>query len=295
VIRLPEDQNFDITSDAHWEAVHKRFTDFGVTPGIIEPMPNELHDHIKAGDENRDECIEKAIGMLPKMERLGIKAICFNWMAHIGWLRTTSEYPERGGAKVTAFCMEDFTPTGAKITHEQLWDNYKYFLDAILPHAEKHGVQFLLHPDDPPVPYLGNVGRIMINNANIHKAIFAIHPSDSLGLTLCQANFHIMGEDLFEIAREYKEKIGFIHFRNTTLIPGGFRVNYGLAMLYGILGSAAGTFGDLCFSVIKRQTGIKDYGNLIPGHGGVLDRFDSMIIVAPVTEAMLILIPLAVK
>lgn len=74
-----------------------------------------------------------------------------------------------------------------------------------------------------------------------------------------------------------------------------FKVNYGFALLYGVVGSVASVFGDLCFSVIKRQTGIKDYGNLIPGHGGVLDRFDSMMIVAPVTEAMLILIPLAVK
>ena len=74
-----------------------------------------------------------------------------------------------------------------------------------------------------------------------------------------------------------------------------FKVNYGFALIYGVVGSVASVFGDLCFSVIKRQTGIKDYGNLIPGHGGVLDRFDSMIIVAPVMEAMLILIPLAVK
>jgi len=226
VIRLPEDKEFDIASDTHWNVVHKRFTDFGVTPVIIEPMPNALHDHIKIGDEKRDECIEKAISMLPKMERLGIQSICFNWMAHIGWLRTCSDYPERGGAKVTAFQMEDFTPTDAKITHEALWANYQYFLDAILPHAEKHGVQLLLHPDDPPVPYLGDVGRIMINDANIHKAIFDVNPSDSLGLTLCQANFRIMGEDLFKIAREYKDKIGFIHFRNTTLIPGGFRETF---------------------------------------------------------------------
>lgn len=70
-----------------------------------------------------------------------------------------------------------------------------------------------------------------------------------------------------------------------------FRINYLYAILYGFLGSWAGVFGDLCFSVVKRQAGIKDYGNLIPGHGGVLDRFDSMMMVGPLMEALLLLIP----
>ena len=66
------------------------------------------------------------------------------------------------------------------------------------------------------------------------------------------------------------------------------------AVLMGLVGAVMGQLGDLSFSVIKRQTGIKDYGNLIPGHGGVLDRFDSMMMVGPLMEALLILIPLAV-
>ena len=74
----------------------------------------------------------------------------------------------------------------------------------------------------------------------------------------------------------------------------GFQVQYGFAIIYGLLGAVVGVFGDLCFSVVKRQTGIKDYGNLIPGHGGGLDRFDSMMMVGPLMEALLILIPLAV-
>ncbi|MDD5863241.1 MAG: phosphatidate cytidylyltransferase [Firmicutes bacterium] len=76
------------------------------------------------------------------------------------------------------------------------------------------------------------------------------------------------------------------------LLPGGLRVNYGLALLYGFAGSLIGIFGDLSFSAIKRQTGVKDYGNLIPGHGGVLDRFDSVTTVAPVMEILLLLLPI---
>lgn len=71
-------------------------------------------------------------------------------------------------------------------------------------------------------------------------------------------------------------------------------VNYGLALLYGLIGSLVGTFGDLCFSIIKRQTGIKDYGNLIPGHGGALDRLDSLTLVAPLMEALLLIAPVII-
>lgn len=226
VIRLPEDDAFDICNSEHWRQVHKRFTDFGIKPVIIEPMPNALHDHIKAGDALRDECIEKAIGMLPIMRSLDIETICFNFMAHIGWLRTRSDYPERGGAAVTEFRMEDFTPTGARITAEELWHNYTYFLDAILPEAEKYGIKLALHPDDPPVPRLGDVERIMISKENIRKAIYDIHPSPNLGLTMCQANFHIMGEDLEQVIRQFRDKIFFVHFRNSKGTPNAFRETF---------------------------------------------------------------------
>ena len=75
----------------------------------------------------------------------------------------------------------------------------------------------------------------------------------------------------------------------------GMDVNYLYAVVYGIAAAGGSVMGDLCFSVIKRQTGIKDYGKLIPGHGGVLDRLDSMMVVGPLAEALLLLLPLAVK
>ena len=73
-----------------------------------------------------------------------------------------------------------------------------------------------------------------------------------------------------------------------------FEVSYLLAVVYGLVGALAAVFGDLSLSVIKRQTGIKDYGNLIPGHGGILDRFDSVLMTAPLTEALLLLLCMAV-
>ena len=73
-----------------------------------------------------------------------------------------------------------------------------------------------------------------------------------------------------------------------------FYVNGWYAVIYGVVGALGSVFGDLMMSVVKRQVGIKDYGKLIPGHGGILDRFDSVLITAPLTEALLLLIPMVV-
>lgn len=69
------------------------------------------------------------------------------------------------------------------------------------------------------------------------------------------------------------------------------KVNFPLFALYGFFGSIACQLGDLAFSAIKREYGIKDYGTLIPGHGGMLDRFDSMHFTAPMMELLALLLP----
>lgn len=71
----------------------------------------------------------------------------------------------------------------------------------------------------------------------------------------------------------------------------GMSISYPLLVLYGMLGSPISQLGDLSFSYIKRQYGIKDFGNIFPGHGGVLDRFDSVIFCAPLIELLLRTVP----
>lgn len=214
-IRLPENKNFDITEKSHWRSCIQKFTEFGIKPIVIEPIPDSLHHHIKIGDAQRDECIEKVIKMMEFMHEFQIKTICFNWMAYIGWTRTSKTVSGRGGALTTEFDISEFKGGMEKITKEQLWENYEYFIKAVIYYAEKYEINLALHPDDPPVEKLGDVERIMINRENIKKAI-NILKSQRLGITMCQATYYVMEENLYEVIPEMAEKIFFIHFRNVT-------------------------------------------------------------------------------
>ncbi len=69
------------------------------------------------------------------------------------------------------------------------------------------------------------------------------------------------------------------------------KVSYVIFAIYGALGSLVSQIGDLSFSYIKRQYGLKDFGNIFPGHGGVLDRFDSVIFCAPLIEILVHFLP----
>lgn len=225
VIRLPDDGKFDFTNLMHWKKICNEFKDFGITPLVVEPIPNSLHEHIKRGDDKRDECIETVIKMLPIMQSQGITTICFNFMAYIGWLRTADNIRERGNALVTGFNIDDFRPIEEQISSEMLWNNYIYFLKAIIPYAERYNIKMALHPDDPPIDKLGDVSRIMTSYENIKKAMSVV-PSEMLGVTMCQATYLMMGEDLHKVIKELKDKIFFIHFRNTTGKKTNFRETF---------------------------------------------------------------------
>ena len=71
----------------------------------------------------------------------------------------------------------------------------------------------------------------------------------------------------------------------------GFGVNLLSLTAFGLVGSIVAQLGDLTFSAFKRQYNIKDYGYILPGHGGILDRFDSIYYLAPLTEVWIAMAP----
>ena len=96
-----------------------------------------------------------------------------------------------------------------------------------------------------------------------HKLCPEISPKK----TVEGAVFYLIGGILAGLA----VRAVFVHMLNTPM-PG-----IPATILLGFLGAVAGQIGDLCASLLKRYSGIKDYGKIFPGHGGVMDRFDSVI------------------
>lgn len=76
--------------------------------------------------------------------------------------------------------------------------------------------------------------------------------------------------------------VGMVLFRIIFFLCTEVQLNILWCVFLGLVGAVMGQLGDLVFSAVKREYGIKDYGRLLPGHGGVLDRFDSVIFAAPV-------------
>ncbi len=191
---------------------------FGLKLEVIEGPP-ALSEKTKLGLEGRDEEISNFITLMKNLSKVGIYTICYNWMPVISWARTTTDRPGRGGALVTAFDYEDvkdkeITKYGV-VSKESLWKNLEYFLKAVVPEAEKYGIKLALHPDDPQVDSIRGISRIM-TTADAFRRMADIYPSPNNGITMCQGNFSLMGEDIPTLVKDFGKRnlIHFVHFRN---------------------------------------------------------------------------------
>jgi mannonate dehydratase len=194
------------------------FAEAGIAIAGVESHPVSA-ERIKLGVEGRDEEIENYKWAIEALSKVGIKMICYNFMAGLGWSRTRSNLPERGGALTSEFDLEAARALGptrwGEVSEEKMWDNITYFVKAVMPVADKFGVQMALHPDDPPISPLRGIARILIS-ARAYRRVMDIVPSPNNGVTFCQVNFRLMGEDIYSLAKEWcnKKKIFFVHFRD---------------------------------------------------------------------------------
>lgn len=188
-------------------------------------------ERIKLGMPGRDEEIENYIAALKALGEIGVPLVCYNWMAGLGWYRTRTDVPTRGGALTTEFdgeaaALQGLTEWG-EVPEARIWSNLEYFLKAVMPVAEQAGVRMALHPDDPPVSPLRGIGRILTSAASFRR-VLCMAPSPMNGIAFCQANFQLMGEDIAALAAEWslQRKIFFIHLRDVDGTAHHFRETF---------------------------------------------------------------------
>lgn len=207
-----------------------------------------IHDAIKAGDKERDRYIENYIKSLTALGEADIHMVCYNFMPVFDWTRSDLAKVRPDGSTVLAynqkvidtinpdemfssidnnsngFIMPGWEPERlakikelfalyAEIDEEKLFENYIYFLKAIMPTCEKYEIKMAIHPDDPAWPVF-NLPRIITNKEQILRFLKAVD-SPYNGLTLCTGSLGSNPEnDIPDIIRSIKGRIHFAHVRN---------------------------------------------------------------------------------
>lgn len=194
----------------------KRFADHGFSLDVIEDRPPMAQTVL--GKPGRDEEIARVKQLLEHMGRLNIDCYCWVWTEHpLGVLRTSDAKPDRGGSMVSAYDHAWMERAGdhpdADVTAGELWDNLAYFLDAVVPVAERAGVNLALHPDDPPISPIRGVPRI-VTSVTAYERILDLNDSPCHGITLCQGNFAAMGADIPATIQQFGDRIHFVHCRD---------------------------------------------------------------------------------
>lgn len=222
---LPGEKRWEV-EPVRW--LVKRCEEHGLRLEAIENTPVSFYDKAMLGLPGRDEQIENYQATIRNLGQAGVPILGYHWMPNSVW-RTSRTTPGRGGALVTSFDMELVDAgqpltngvrehpltQGRTFTEEEMWQNYIYFMKAVLPVAEAAGVKLALHPDDPPLPALGGIARLFYHFDGFKRAMEVV-PSPNSGLDFCMGCWSEMGPGVTEVIRYFGErgKIFYVHFRD---------------------------------------------------------------------------------
>jgi mannonate dehydratase len=201
-----------------------RAEDRGLRLIAIENVPIRFYNKIMLGNEGREQQLENMQETIRNMGRAGIPIFGYHFIATGVW-RTNNTTPIRGGAISNGFKTELASKAPLSYdrvySEEEMWANYHWYMERILPVAEEYNVRMALHPDDPPVPILGGIPRLFRNFENF-KLAMDTHPSPMHGLDYCHGCWSEMrgGAGVMESIEHFGKqgRLFYIHFRD---VKGG--------------------------------------------------------------------------
>jgi mannonate dehydratase len=214
-----------LPGDGRWEyddlmRLRERAESGGLRLMALENVPIRFYDKIMLGQPGRDEQLANMQQTVRNMGRAGIPIFGYHFMPNGVW-RTARDAPVRGGAASTAFDMsaarESPLSHDREYSEAEMWANYDWYMERILPVCEEAGVRMALHPDDPPVESLGGVARLFRNFDNFQRAL-ETHDSPMHGLDYCHGCWSEMrgGAGVLESIRYFGERgrIFYMHLRD---------------------------------------------------------------------------------
>jgi mannonate dehydratase len=219
--KLPGDERWEVED---LRALRQRAEEHGLRLIALENVPLRFYDRIMIGAEGRERQLDNMIATVRNMGKAGIPILGYHWMPNSVW-RTSYETRVRGGAISNEFHyaqVKDAPYThGREYTAEEMWANYDWYLERLLPVCEEVGVRLALHPDDPPVPMLGGVARLFHSFDGFARAMER-HPSRMHGLDFCHGCWSEMraGAGILEAIDYFgrQERLFYVHLRD---VQGG--------------------------------------------------------------------------
>jgi mannonate dehydratase len=214
---LPGNERWEYDDLLAWR---KRAEEHGLRLIALENVPVHFYNKIMLGQDGREWQLENMQTTVRNMGRAGIPILGYHWMPNSVW-RTDGAVKIRGGAISNSFDYEiakERPATHGRIyTEEEMWANYDWYLERMLPVCEEAGVRMALHPDDPPVPTLGGIARLFRNFENFKRAMEK-HPSPMHGLDYCHGCWSEMrgGAGVLESIEWFgkNKRLFYVHFRD---------------------------------------------------------------------------------
>lgn len=234
------------------EKMRHQIEDYGFHMDVVESV--NVHDDIKIGLPSREKYIENYRQTLRNLAQFGVKVVTYNFMPIFDWTRTDLFHPMDDGSTALYYekakIQQDYKEmadyilknlhgmtfpgwepermakldalfeTYRLVTKEKLWENLKYFLEAIMPTCHETGIKMAIHQDDPPWDIFG-IPRLLVDKEAIGHLLSMVDDPHNC-LCLCSGSLGAnCKNDVPDIIRSYCDRIAFAHIRNVKHFPNG--------------------------------------------------------------------------